>query len=477
MSNVLKPISIDVDVRVPLRTKLAWGAGGLADNFMFNLLMALGMLIYVDHFKLAPALAGVALFVPRFVDAITDPWIGNYSDNFVSRFGRRRPFIFIGTVLCSIIMPLLWTPPLVETAINPWYSNAPFLYLCLMGSLLAVSYTLFVVPYTALGFELTPDYDERTRTIAWRMYIGLVGSLSVGWLYKFSEHERFSNVGEGAFWVSVGVSIIVLISGLLPAVACREKVQQQPAAPIKLFKAIKFTLANKPFLILTFSYLIIIVSIFNYLGAFPLLVKHYVMLEDKDAFGSFNGYFWTMVTVVSFCSMFIVRRVAEKTSKRTAMLVGLILIFLGTALNWFALDPRWPMMVFATGVISFLGMQGCWLMVDSMIADVCDADELDTGHRREGMFSAVKGFTLKLAQAISFAVGGFFFAIVGYDATSVETSGLPIEDAVKVKGLVVLTTCVGLIIAAVAMWFYPITRERSIEIHEALEAQKGTREA
>ncbi len=64
-------------------------------------------------------------------------------------------------------------------------------------------------------------------------------------------------------------------------------------------------------------------------------------------------------------------------------------------------------MLYIAAFIGYLGMQGCWLMIDSMVADVCDADELETGLRREGMFSAVKGFALKLAQAITAAAGGF----------------------------------------------------------------------
>ena len=148
---------------VPLRTKVMWGFGGLADTFMFNTLAALGTLVYVNHFKLSPVLAGLALGLPRIFDAITDPLIGNMSDNSKSRFGRRRPFMFFGVLGCVVLLPLLWTLPMTETASNPWYSNVPFLYIVVMGSLLALAYTFFVVPYTALGFELTPDYDERAR--------------------------------------------------------------------------------------------------------------------------------------------------------------------------------------------------------------------------------------------------------------------------------------------------------------------------
>ncbi len=102
--------------RVPLRTKVIWGFGGMADNFMFNTLTALGTLVYVNHFGLTPALAGLALALPRLIDAFTDPWIGNVSDNLKTRFGRRRPLMFFGVIGCALLLPLLWTPLGAETA-------------------------------------------------------------------------------------------------------------------------------------------------------------------------------------------------------------------------------------------------------------------------------------------------------------------------------------------------------------------------
>lgn len=241
-------LSVPGQKRVPLRTKVVWGLGGLADNFMFNTLTALGTLVYVNHFKLSPAFAGLALGTPRFLDAFIDIWIGNASDNFRSRFGRRRPFMLAGVIGCVGVMPLLWKLPWMETAANPWYANGPFLYIVILGTLLATFYTLFVVPYTALGFELTPDYDERTRVVRWRMYIGLLGSLAAGWLFRLAADDFWPDLGTGAFWVTIGVSGIVLVSGLVPVLGCREEPtasHQEKSAWAKPFAALSPT-AHSP---------------------------------------------------------------------------------------------------------------------------------------------------------------------------------------------------------------------------------------
>lgn len=455
---------------VPLRTKVMWGFGGLADNFMFNTLTALGTLVYVDHFKLSPALAGLALGLPRIFDAITDPIIGNLSDNSKARFGRRRPFMFVGVLGCVLLLPLLWTLPMTETAFSPWYRNVPFLYIVVMGSLLALAYTFFVVPYTALGFELTPDYDERTRVVRWRMYIGLFGSLAAGWLFRLAADEYWPDLGVGAFWVTVWVAAIVLVSGLIPVFGCKEDLSIEEQEPISFFEAVRCTMGNRPFLILFIAYVTIIVALFSAQSIAPLLMQHYVFGGDAVRLGNFQGALMTMGVVLSYASIFLIGWISMRTSKRTAMVTGLVLAFAGTALGFFALDPRWPWLLFVTGFVSFLGLQGCWLMVDSMTADICDDDELRTGRRREGMFSAVKGFALKAAQGLTFGVGGYMATAAGYDPQVVDRAGLDEHTAWKMKVALVGFQCAGLLLAIAIMWLYPITRQRAEETQRKLRA-------
>ncbi len=458
---------------VPLRRKILWGFGGLADNFMFNTLTALGTLVYVNHFHLTPALAGLALGLPRLIDAITDPWIGNLSDNARTRYGRRRPFMFFGVIGCVLLLPMLWTLPGLETAQNPWYSNIPFYYIVIVGSLLALAYTLFVVPYTALGFEMTPNYDERTRVIVWRMYIGLIASVAAGWLFRLAAADLFPDLGNGAFWVSIGVAVIVLISGMIPVFGCTEDLEIEQQPPIKLIPAIRYTMTNKPFVILFFAYVTIIVALFAAQSIAPLLIQHYVFRGSAKEVGNFQGFLMSFAVALSYVSMFFITWLSVRKTKRIAMQVGLTFVLAGTVLNYFAIDPRWPWALYVAGGITFLGLQGCWLMIDSMVADVCDDDELASGRRREGMFSAVKGFALKAAQAITFGIGGYMATFAGFDPATVEASGLDEATAVRMKFLLVGFQSVGLLISIVLLTYYPISRQRAEETRRKLDERSA----
>lgn len=468
--------TIPENERVSLSRKIVWGFGGLADNFMFNTLTALGTLVYVNHFKLSPVLAGLALGLPRLIDAITDPWIGNMSDNAKTRWGRRRPFMFFGVIFCALLLPMLWTLPGMETASNPWYSNIPFFYIVIVGSLLALAYTLFVVPYTALGFEMTPNYDERTRVIVWRMYIGLGGSLAAGWLFRLAAADYFPDLGAGAFWVSVGVAVIVLIAGMVPVIGCRENLETEKQPPIKLLPAIKYTMTNKPFVILFITYVTIIVALFAAQSIAPLLIQHHVFGGDEKQVGTFQGLLMSLAVALSYVSMIAITILSARTSKKVAMRIGLILVLVGTVANYFAIDPRWPWAMYLAGAITFLGMQGCWLMIDSMVADVCDDDELRSGRRREGMFSAVKGFALKAAQGITFGLGGYMATIAGYDPAAVDAVGLDGVTANRMKLFLIGFQALGLLLSIVLISYYPISRQRAEETRRRLDkiaADKG----
>lgn len=405
--------------KVPLRVRMGWGLGGLADNYMLNVLNMLFLVIYVQYFKMPPLLAGWALAVPRLLDALTDPMIGNLSDNTRSRWGRRRPYIVVGAILSAFLLPIFWIPPGGAEAVV-WWQNPAFIFATLLGCVYAITYTLFVVPYTALGYELTSDYDEKTRVLAWRMYVGLLGSLTAPWLYKLAQHDAFKNEASGAFWMSVCCGVVVLFAGLSPVIFCRERqaVQQQATTPF--LQALAATLSNRAFLILLVVKLVIFLGLFSVLNLLSFVNIYHVCGGNKDFGGLLVAVSGTLGALVSYMSMFVVLAVSSRTGKKVATFVALGFAMLGTLGLWITLDPRWPLMQFATMILLNMGLQGCFLMNDSMVADVCDEDELTSGRRREGMFGAVSAFAVKSALAMTALIGGWVLSVSDFDAEAIE---------------------------------------------------------
>ena len=172
MKNYVTPVRD----KVPLGQKAAFGAGHLVLNllpgalgvFMFFLLTAFGM---------DPFLAGLLGGLPRIFDALTDPIMGFISDNTKSKWGRRRPYIFIGAILSGILFAVLWQ-------IDPADSqNYNFWYFLLMSMVFLIGNTMFATPLVGLGYEMTSDYNERTRLMAFSQTIGQIAWMIVPWFW------------------------------------------------------------------------------------------------------------------------------------------------------------------------------------------------------------------------------------------------------------------------------------------------------
>ena len=484
-----KPQEIKVADKVPLKVRMGWGLGGLADNYIMNSFIVLVMPVYNIALGMDAVLLGWATFIPRFTDAIADVWIGNMSDNTRTRWGRRRPYIFAGAILSAIVLPMLWIPPFKT-------DNAMFFYILTMGLVYLIIYSIYVVPYTALGYELTTDYNERTRVLAWRMYIGLFGSATVPGLYwlclklknglgqlpaqakdDVSLQSFFikilsffgSGVAAAAFWMSIGLGVIILISGILPAIICRERVQSQHQARIHILSAISYTLKNRPFMILCVAYVIIIFGLFAP-GTLGLYVNIYYVFGNKEDAAFLQLLSGPLSAATSYLSLFLIGWISVRWDKRRAMIMGLLFTLAGVCSAWFTMTPKMPYLQLISAFISCLGLQGCWLMVSSMVADVCDEDELNTGLRREGVYGAVNGLAMKAALSFTLIAGGVMLKLSGYDPKIAESVGsVPIEIAMRMKIFMIGGQALAITFATIIFMFYPITRQRAEKTRQILD--------
>ncbi|MGH0053605.1 MAG: MFS transporter, partial [Sphaerochaetaceae bacterium] len=152
------------------RIKLGFGIGDLGGNLFFTIIGFYLLYYFTDVISLSPALAGTALMIGKVWDAVTDPVTGYLSDRTHTRFGRRRPYMFIGSIISFFCMGLIFTP--IELS-----SQARlFVYVTFLYCLLNTAYTLVNIPYAALLPELTEDYHERTILTGYRMSFAVLGT-------------------------------------------------------------------------------------------------------------------------------------------------------------------------------------------------------------------------------------------------------------------------------------------------------------
>jgi len=144
--------------KVPVGQKLAYAAGGSVEMLSAASVGTMWMPVFNLGFGISPGILGMIGVIYRIWDAVTDPVIGNMSDNTRTRWGRRRPYIFVGAVLVAITTPMLWR-------LSPsWSEMSMLVYITVIGLLLHTSLSIWAMPYNSLMLEMTPNYDERSAS-------------------------------------------------------------------------------------------------------------------------------------------------------------------------------------------------------------------------------------------------------------------------------------------------------------------------
>jgi GPH family glycoside/pentoside/hexuronide:cation symporter len=449
--------------RVPVWGKAAYGAGGLTDFLFPNIVNALAVPIYSIALRMDPLLLGIALAVPRLVGAIVDPLVGAVSDNARTRWGRRRPFIMGGAVIGALLLPLIWMPPTVT-------QSGRFIYLVLMLSIYAAAFSSFSVPYGALGLQLTTNYDERTRVMAWRGYLQTAGTLGSAWFYWFCLLPIFENEAVGARWLGLIVGLVMLAGAAATVIACREHTETIAKQPkIDLGAALKFTLRNRPFLLMQ-SVTVILVLGLGCEGVIGSYVHIYYTCQGSKTFASYiTGIGGTLTIFSTLAALPFGLWLSTHTGKRHAALAGLFIALIGVCLMPFLLLPSRPYLIMIEWIILAFGIPCANLMFSSMMADICDEDELITGLRREGAYVAVGSFFGKVAQVATLLLAGALPRMAGYIDTSIPPA---LSELQMMRAMLIGIQFIAILVAILIIWFYPLTRSRSEATRHLLDERR-----
>lgn len=449
--------------RVSAWRKAAYGFGGLTDFFFLNLILGLAMPIYTIGLKMDPALLGIALAIPRVVGAVADTIVGTSSDNSHSTWGRRRPYILLGGLTGGCLLPLMWCPPVQ----SQW---GMFAWVIAMLSVFSVFYSVFTIPYNALGYEMSTDYDERTRVLAWRGYFQLFGTLASAWFYWFCLRPIFGNEVVGARWLSVLVGAIMIGGTLWTFSMCRERrlEHRQPAIPIG--QALKLTIQNRPFMLLQGAQQMLALGM-GITGTLGIYVHIYFVCAGSKQMASWlSGWGGSLTIFTSMAAISFGVWLSRRLGKREACLVAIGIVLFCICLLPFLLTPKHPALSVVAWLIAALGMPCTSLMFSSMIADVCDEDQLTTNMRREGAYSAVNSVANRVMQIGLVLIGGFLPRLVGYVNPSAPLTPELLE---RMKWLLIGVQFSGVVAAAAILWFFPISRARAERTRRILDERKN----
>jgi glycoside/pentoside/hexuronide:cation symporter, GPH family len=451
--------------RVPLGQKASWAAGSIADQVMTNGINNLALPIYNISLGVSPVLIGYALALPRIFDAVTDPIMGNISDNTRTPWGRRRPYIFLGSFFCAITFALLWIPPLGFGA------TGLFLYFLLMSILYYTAYTVLAVPRTALGYEMCTDYNERTTLFAMNAIFASLAGFGIPWLYKLSFHPVFAgpekNEIVGVRWVAVLAGILILLTCLPGALFTRERAAAMRQPRISLPRAVRLTLSSGPFLNITGIVVLILLAVML-VGPMNLYINiFYICGGDKEAGAFWGGWAGMTQALSGLLATPLIAWVSRHIGKRVTIFCGLWLAVAGYLASWWLFNPAYPWLQVFFMVMLQPGLMTVWVLSGSILADICDFDELENGLRREGMFGAAYTLITKIASASITILAGYMLVWAGYRDGATITP----ETVTNLRVLFIAVPVVLLGLALALTWRFPITEKVARGIRAELDAR------
>ncbi|MBE9046238.1 MFS transporter [Pleurocapsales cyanobacterium LEGE 10410] len=526
-------------------TKFAYGSGDMGPAITANILVFFLLYFFTNVAGLPAGMAGSILAIGKIGDAINDPIAGILSDRTRTRWGRRIPWMLLGTIPFAIFFFLQWLVPdfSSDPDINKW---SLFAYYTIIAILFNLAYTAVNLPYTALTPELTQDYNERTSLNSFRfafsiggsilalvlaqvilqaypdnpkqqyLALGLISSIISGialfWC-TFRIQERgaspllsqqskkiwgFMLAAVGAVGIVYGVTqtiggegisvfgITAVLLGLqligfgltlifakteshlnsIEAITARNNASSVPHIPIK--EQLKIAFANKAFLYVIGIYLC------SWMGV--QLTASIMIYFVVSWMGMEEAAFPTVAIAVqgtALVMLFFWKFVSDKLGKKTVYYLGMVVWIIAQA-ALFLIQPGQTSLLYLAAIMAGFGVSVAYLIPWSMIPDVIELDELNTGQRREGIFYSFMVLLQKLGLALAlFLVGqalewsGFIERLPG-EPIPVQPDSALLSIRIAIAPLPTIFLIVGLVLT----YFYPITKEVHADIRRQLQERK-----
>ena len=401
--------------------KLAHGSGAAAfgiknGGFDYFLLLFYGTVVGLE-----PGLVGLAILIALVIDAISDPLVGYWSDNFRSRWGRRHPFMYAAALPVALSYFLLWNPP-------DWGQTGLFLYLTIIAVLIRTFITFYETPSSALIPEITADYEERTSLQSYRLLFGwsggnlmtivMFGVLLTGEL-GMRDRDAYATYG-------IIASVLIFATIMISALGTHHKIPDfhrpvetgERYSVARIFREMIQTLSEKSFVALFFATMLFAVAS----GLSAALA--FLMLNYFWGFSEFQIFIWTCTVFLSALLGFLVapwttRRLGKKRATIVLGLLAFTIQPMPVLLRLAGLmpengDPLLFPLVLAINVVDLSLIIAVQAVAFSMIADLVESNEVRTGRRSEGVYYAAVTFTRKTTQGLGVLAAGLILSFIDF---------------------------------------------------------------
>ena len=431
---------------IQVKEKFFYASGAIANGVKNDAFTFFLLFFYSNIIGLTPGLASLAIFIALLVDAFTDPLMGVISDRTQHKLGRRHPYFLLGMIPMALSYFMLFS---IQTS---WQLSQQHLFLWMLSFTLLtrLGMTIFEVPHRSLGSEMTRSYTERTSIFAARELLGWFGGLFNAFLAYTIFFKDTPDYMPGTKnpdpWIYYGMTgaSIMCISVLLTYFGTL-KYRNHSDAKIATFNLklivnqIFIALKNKSFLIFFFGYLFIAIS-WGMGSSLQIYMNTYFWEFKSIMLASYLGIY-----VLSTLSAYlIVPRLVEVIEKKTILLI---------AISFAALIPPIPIILFINNLLPDTGtwnlfyatipfvyvantcLSSSAIIRESMLGDISDEVELESGIGQQGLMFASSSLIGKLNTGLGILMAGITLEFINFpQGTDVTPSAENIFNLAMVQG-------------------------------------------
>ena len=452
------------------KTKIGYGLCTGAETIPYNLIAIYFVFFLTDVVGLRAYMAGVIAFVVILWDAVICPVVGGLSDRYVTEKGRRLPWLKFSLLPLAVSICLMFFPFVIDNTL------LQSLYYILVTMLVCLCYTAFIVPYFALGAEITSDYSQRNVLRFYSMFlyypIFLFTASGPMVIWDLAADAGYTDRQAWGFIGLVFGLLLVMICGIgvfLIRNCEKDTLKNAIEANKTRVKHNMFKIWGHCLRIKSFKKIVIWIFLFMFGFSTIETVIVYFMTHNVNMTETQQATFWVVYVLFIVCLLPVVTPLCNKFGKKpillAAMLPGIVLGFVlfFTGINSIVVVYLYASTVALSSSVFFTYYIGC-------AYDCVEIDEFLSGERKGGSIISLATFAQQMGSAIAMPFTGILLEFAGYNGMAeTQTEG-------ALRGILSLSTLIPAVLLLAAFLFlltYPVTRNKYELLCRELENKRN----
>lgn len=447
-----------------MKARLAYGAADIYGGGAFVVISTFFTVYLTKALGMSPALAGTIPLIGKVWDAVTDPLMGNITDRTRSRFGAKRFYLLIGSVISALTFVLMWV------GVSGSSKMGQYLFYVAMYMLFSTGFTIVMVPYNALLPDMVEDYTLRSRFSGVRTICSTFGAILAGLIPTLLIRD---NTDAGSYLrVAIIFGVIFLLVILVTFAGTWEKEKEPVRIGFRESLTQSFTVYKSR------SFQLFLLIFLCGQGAADFVTGLAVYYVD-DVLNAYGGGRFTYLMAVILLSQFVgtiaFTPVMAKTSKKFPILVGFPIRMAATlAMLLFSHEGASFGIILVLSFVIGMGMAASSVSIYAILSDMADIDELITSINRPGTCSGMATFVRKIATGLSSFVIGLLLTLVGYSEALANAGER--QSAATQHGIALIYVFAPVVLMALTIlfaWLFPVNEKEFQIVRKEIARRKG----